>query len=641
MQSAADANTEESTVAVPPSKYPSDAQVIEMLRKKKADPAWGMFHIDKSRKGEVYCSFCKASIRGWENDVKKHMITQCHKMKAHGPMVQYIPLPGSKKRTATEVSAPSHDIFLAHTLIHAEASGISYYAARRFLSPPFLTALHKHGKDLPTSSQMRRKYFNPAVSIVQESVDELISDTPYTILVDETPERSQVSFVLISLCTISQFVALRCKVLAAGESINAQKLCDLILDTLSSRNLSLGHFIAYASDNCSYGKKAYKLLLTKVPNLQRIGCLSHVIHLLSKALFASDSDAPFFPLADEVLTHLNSLFASRQAAEDRARQERFSVAFHRSGRTLFWQVRGRWACKLTTLLWIADDSNAKQFMRFIDSEIETCARNVPESLTNLRQLLSRPLVRVQLELAASIGQVLSEFLTISQTDDVVVTAEMATKLDFMLLALKESGESDSYCEAIVRNMLNTNLVILSADKQAELAASLRNAMLSLYAKYLTHVSHLQYAFTLFRHIDPKDVFSNQDKVPFPAVLLPLSTRPIAAMGEYLALTAANGPVRTAWTRTDPKPSVQDFWITNRDKFPHLAAIAYKLLAMRAGISGVERQFKLLRDIQLPQRNRMLPATLEGLFLMRANAHVCDPYARTAVIAEERSEDEQE
>jgi len=184
MQSAADANTEESTVAVPPSKYPSDAQVIEMLRKKKADPAWGMFHIDKSRKGEVYCSFCKASIRGWENDVKKHMTTQCHKMKAHGPMVQCIPLPGSKKRTATEVSAPSHDIFLAHTLIHAEASGISYHAARRFLSPPFLTALHKHGKDLPTSSQMRRKYFNPAVSIVQESVDELISDTPYTILVD-------------------------------------------------------------------------------------------------------------------------------------------------------------------------------------------------------------------------------------------------------------------------------------------------------------------------------------------------------------------------------------------------------------------------------------------------------------------------
>jgi hypothetical protein len=241
-------------------------------------------------------------------------------------------------------------------------------------------------------------------------------------------------------------MALRCKALEEGESINAETLKTLILDTLRSRNLLLDNFVAYVSDNCSYGKKAYKLLQGSMPNLKRVGCLSHIIHLLSKALFASEEQSPYFELVDNIVTQLNKLFSSRISVDDRARQYRFHHIFGRAARTLFWQVRGRWACKLATVLWLTQDDNRPRLLEFLATEIALDPDLAV--LQTIQSLLTRPGARSQLIAVSFIAKPLHHLLLNSQTEDIAITAEIASQLDGFIAGLRQLQNRD-YCATIL------------------------------------------------------------------------------------------------------------------------------------------------------------------------------------------------
>lgn len=73
-------------------------------------------------------------------------------------------------------------------------------------------------------------------------------------------------------------------------------------------------------------------------------------------------------MIDTLVTDTNTLFATRHAALERERQDRFHHAFDNAARPLFWQVTGRWACKLKTLLWL--NEHREQFVLFLNNELE-------------------------------------------------------------------------------------------------------------------------------------------------------------------------------------------------------------------------------------------------------------------------------
>jgi hypothetical protein len=166
--------------------------------------------------------------------------------------------------------------------------------------------------------------------------------------------------------------------------------------------------------------------------------------------------------------------------------------------------------------------------------------------------------------------------------------------------------------------------------------ALTNAFISstqaIICKYEKHVSYLQFAYKFYSFIDPAVMFVAEPR-PLPPELLALTPDGLQAIGEYHTLSSPGSTTRSVYLGTpeQERPPAQKFWLTNKAKYPALACIAEKLFALRAGIAGVERQFKLLRTIQTPQRNRMSKETLEGIFLMCANAHITDVFKRNALL----------
>lgn len=343
--------------AAPPSgiKRPSRVQVSELLRRHTGDPQWSMLIVAPASEapGSVFCLWCKSAVRGWLVDVRQHLGRQKHLIAANGPMNKFVKTKVGHKRTETEVSIDTNKEFLCRTLLHAEGCGISYTAFYNLMSDEYLAVLRNFPGKFPTPGHIRKTYFTDAVSIVTESVEELVKGEPFSLLVDETPQASQDAFVLISIATPYHFFALDCKCLPSGESINAQRLFDFIQATLAKCGLESKNFVGYVSDNVAYAKKAFKLLLPYHPHLKRVGCLSHVLHLLSKPVFSPSKGNHVWPLVDVLVDNMNLLFSQRHAADERVRQERFQRVFGIAPRPLFWLVSGRWACKLRSVIWMS------------------------------------------------------------------------------------------------------------------------------------------------------------------------------------------------------------------------------------------------------------------------------------------------
>ena len=127
-------------------------------------------------------------------------------------------------------------------------------------------------------------------------------------------------------------------------------------------------------------------------------------------------------------------------------------------------------------------------------------------------------------------------------------------------------------------------------------------------------------------LNPTTIFDGERR-QLPRRVIEITSQPLVAMGEYHRLTNPEQAFVVRFRALAQKPSMLAFWTDHTADFPQLAATALRLLAIRAGIAGVERQFKELRAIQVPQRQHMHNDTLEGIFLMRCNAALVDIYKR--------------
>lgn len=265
----------------------------------------------------------------------------------------------------------------------------------------------------------------------------------------------------MSIATPAHFCALTCKKLDPGQSINANALCDLIQLTLHTRKLKSQNFIAYISDNCSYAKKAFKLLQVAHPHLRRIGCLSHIVHLLSKAIFSPSKNVITWPVIDVLVSDTNTLFATRHAALERERQDRFHRAFDNAARPLFWQVTGRWACKLKTLLWL--NEHRVQFVLFLNNELEHYNTNL--SLELIRDALLLKSTLVQLNLVCQLASPLLTFLRLTQTENAALSAGIFQSYDAFISGI-EAANSPEYLGMLINKACNDNLVVLSIEARA-------------------------------------------------------------------------------------------------------------------------------------------------------------------------------
>lgn len=572
--------------------------------------------------GSVFCLWCKSAVRGWLVDVKQHLGRQKHSIAAKGPMNQFVkPLVGHK-RTQTEVSIDTNKEFLCRTLLHAEGCGISYAAFHNLMSDEYLSALHNFPGKFPTPSHMRATHFNDAVSIVTESVEELVKGEPFSLLVDETPQHSQDAFVLISIATPYHFFALNCKCLPSGESINAQRLFDYIQATLLKCGLESKNFVGYVSDNVAYAKKAFKLLLPHYPHLKRVGCLSHVLHLLSKAVFSPSKGIYVWPLVDILVENMNQLFSQRNAADERLRQERFQQAFGIAPRPLFWLVSGRWACKLRSVIWMS--TNRVSLLAWLKSEhlIDT-----HETLPTLIAAFENITTRAHLAIVVSIVEPLHAFLVQSQDTNVEITMEMYNRFDSFIAGLHGVNNREN-APTLVNLTVSDQMISLSADALRLLQDKFILSVSSIVDRYTKHLSYLSLAFKYFLMLSPSRIFRSSQRMP--NELYQVVTQRIFAIAEFYQLTdPAPGTVADTYLNTPEaqRPSTLAFWTEHKESFPQLAAAVLRLAAMQAGIAGVERQVKQLRAIQIPQRLSMSDSTLEGIFLMRCNAATLNVYQR--------------
>jgi hypothetical protein len=607
------------------SKYPTTSQVRELIRLKSSDPAWRVLRVSR-QEGKVHCDCCNKDIRGWENDVISHLKSSGHKERtSSGSASIHMFLASGKKRTHAEIEATADEEFLARLYVHVEGCGISYSTFHALMTPSFQAVLRERQLHLPSPAHMRRAHFDRALKMVQQSVDELIANDPFTLLVDESPRHDRTSVVLIAAANWRSFSLLQAMILRPDQAVDGQLVVDLIKQVLQTRNLNQEDFIAYGADNCSYAKKAYRLLLKDFPRIKHVGCLSHVIHLLSKSMLQEGKKkTPHFPCTIELLNLLNGVFASRASVVERGRQERFLLKFERAPRSLFWLVPGRWACKLNSLLWIAQ--NRKEFLEFVREEKGLCSHDHWQRIT---ELLTSVSARMELAISAKIADPIRALLLVSESKQVSVTFEAYTSLNQLINGLRSFLQSPADCKVVVQSIASKELVVMSEDVLSGHAQHLVASLRCVVDKFDKHLSYLHDVFPFFEHLKPEAMFASSEQPPLPPGLLFYTDNEILVHGEWQRLTAADSIDRLHWRSqaTKDRPSMEDFWYSYKDKYPNLNAIVRRLLGLRTGIVDVERLFKTLRAIEVPQRLHMNNNTLEGLLQIRCNAIHADTWSR--------------
>lgn len=73
--------------------------------------------------------------------------------------------------------------------------------------------------------------------------------------------------------------------------------------------------------------------------------------------------------------------------------------------------------------------------------------------------------------------------------------------------------------------------------------------------------------------------------------------------------------------------IQGGYSSSLSRLPTLAELALRLLCLRQGIADVERLFSVLRGLQTKERLTASMTTLEKEFVIAANRHVTDLFAK--------------
>ncbi len=333
-----------------------------------AHPSYIFLEPDANKPGNIWCKFCSSSFHGWDSHLKKHLATPTHQQRAAERQNRTITEFGERnpKPAGQSTLAPSV-ICKQDTLRHVLATGHSPSTIHNLLTPQFIAGLQLFGSELPQGGQLLRGYLDSTYESDVATIRALIGNLPFSLLVDETPEKHGQGLIGILVATPLDTYILAAQALPQGTTLTGSRLAERIASVVSTHSLSKDNFVAFIADNVSYGDTAFEHLLGNFPRLLKINCISHVLNLVSKDLTCQQ----LWPKVHDLLLSLKSFFVPRKSAESVGRQKRFSdfPAFSgRSAHSIFDFITTRWSEWLDVLHYILE--HRLSLVEFVDLEAD-------------------------------------------------------------------------------------------------------------------------------------------------------------------------------------------------------------------------------------------------------------------------------
>lgn len=425
-------------------------------------------------------------------------------------------------------------------------------------------------------------------------------------------------------------MVLLARALPTGVRMSAAVGVGLIRDVLTEYRLDETNFVSLLTDNASYCKSMFATLHPQLPRLHYVGCLPHLLHLISGSFFMNKETKRHglvchFPRALKLTAAANELFATKMSKSEQVLLASFKDTFHRSARRLFWLGNTRWTCTLTSLITLVD--NLRKLREWVDTQLPRFAADDPVTLRMhcLRAAMGDATALFEATVLHQFCDPLRSLIIRMQAESVLTTADALRNLEAFIDTLRLYSNPDLH---LAEGIIETAAILLPADRPSDavkdsVTAALRAAASHAVAKYQKHTVR---GNTLVMLKAVRDLSPANLRTTFAAVAPPpewfslVAPRHVQLTTEWVKFRRFDGLPPQWETASEMRP----FWRELAREYPLLSELAERVLTTSSGIAGVERELKALRKIQAPDRLSMSMQTLEALMLIRCNRQYVDP-----------------
>jgi len=193
-----------------------------------------------------------------------------------------------------------NDTFHLRLACHYAANSLTIPSAEKIFEMNFITAIQKHRGGLQTPQHYRQKLLPHGYEKYRNSlVDKYLKDTPYSIVVDETPHMSRCMVgMIIKTLKVEILIQHSCFDEGILDGFGMYRWIDKLLDTIG---LDKKRLVSVTRDNAGYMKKCVDHILAdnqyeqRYPKVKDVACLSHGGNLVAEAI--TDS----IPIINELL----------------------------------------------------------------------------------------------------------------------------------------------------------------------------------------------------------------------------------------------------------------------------------------------------------------------------------------------------
>lgn len=478
---------------------------------------------------------------------------------------------------------------------------------------------------LPKGPTLQQNYLPKAAQHTKERLENLMKNQNFSLAIDETSEKTGLSLALVCVIIPSGMFVLKCSTFEPGERMNNQKVVALVKDTLHEYNLESSNFVAYISDNTAYAVLAFDHLKPLYPNIVRVGCLSHILHLVSDVLL----DTEYFDGATKIIKAANDAFAYRHSKAEQLLQDEFKSVFSVSGRRQFWIVPGRWACTLNSLIWLTE--NRRDLINFLEGFISKCTDlGLTARLNILLTALKLPENRTEITIVHSIAKDLLKLLLQSENADNIEAAKLLPQLKSFFSTMRALRDQAEICQMIVRDSIAQNepLLVVPAPRLEKLMQAIQKSADKAVKKYERHIGDLEEILEAVQFLSPQSLLKlAASDTNFPKILKPYASSSFSLLNEWTRFVQNIPAMQAAYFALPPamQPTTVKFWQHQEVAYPLLSTLASRLFTISTGISGVERKFKKIRQIQVPSRLALSPSSIENLMLVMCNKELVDEF----------------
>lgn len=582
--------------------------------------------------GSVRCACKTTLLRPYRSDLDGHLGSKAHLTYEQSiKNIQKNVLNFS--RPASQATNSPEKIFNYLHIAHLLSCNIPL--STPLFTPTYVAALQRF--KIPGPRQTAN-LLPEAAEFFRSRLKEVVANKPFSLLVDETPLRDGVGFFSITVTTAERKGVLYCKKLGITDAMCGEHLAEIVQTSIASFLLRPSDFVALIEDNVKYGRTGFDILRQQYPHLERVGCISHTLSLMAKALSHKD----LFPEANQLLQNLRAFFCDTRSKHDRALHESFQKFFGCSASVLDY-VETRWSEWLSTLSWVL--VHREKISEWISQEIDaTKAKSLAAPTKKLRERYDRLGVnlatelasltsvrtRVQLAIIDDLTLQIAKLIKLSQnSDSVQFSRHVHSLIDLVALMRTRSTDPASLKQYVTRILASEHLIV-SGDYATAVGSALTNALLKfdshsgMAVRYLLAIAILDCSYWSCGRPFPLEApeafhFLFTSRVEWNQVEM-----------EWCAIGRCATLQKQQQLTERKEPSLLDttlFWrqISREAPAPMFGTIVERVLSVRQGIGDVERSFSKLRSIDEVRRNRSLPETVEDEFWIAANSDLCTEF----------------